>query len=807
MTKNAAVRTVSNGRMSLSFDARTGALLAIRNLETGGTCLNAGRSAASPFAVYHDFHREFDVELRSGYGTNRITPPAKIASSEFSAKRATAEFRGQGSRTRIAYQNPDQPWRAELTVEAGEGKDFVRLRLKVTNVSDQPRAMMAVFPYLHGIRLGDGRKNLMAVNDEAGYIRPLWAKPCCDYRHPEAGGIHGCGMQVSMQWGCAFDEASGDALGFIVEDPDFRNKEIAYDKPSIQVRYFPPRMLESGQSAEFPAVRLMAYRGDWKPTAQAYRKWFTRSFDLPPLPKWFRNIDSHRGAWSFKPGQQIEQPPEAITALGNFMESFEDLPSIYLRQPSELVELCFFSHASMGADVTGRRFAHMDGDNTVRADLGGTAAMREGVRRLHAMGYRFTLYVEGYIINDDADIVTKGEARQWAVTNRDGTNQGLYSQARCLHMCPGSAGWQEHLARTCAALVRETGADGIRLDSLGGYFFPCFNPAHHHESPFDYNRWLGELLAKVGRAVREVNPDCLLMTETASEIIRPHFHGSLSQAVNEAQVTASRDVPTMRVAMPEYGIILHNPHGPVSASLAGFPGGSVSWPASGKFAETERRWRMARFPVGHVLRWGDAAYDNPPSDRADVTTRRFGGQGMDVVVGARHRYPRGKNLSGYYVRNTDIDIRRDPVRFSATVDGLPARPTRVYLVDILNRTARTVSGRFARGSATFEVDANWFQLIVLHDRDLPLAIMQEPQPAQSGRTISIDVDLIGPKKGASLRGVLRAQSLGVEKTAVTLPGPVRLAIPTNAPAGMHVLTLEGGGFLGAKCFLKVEGGR
>ena len=48
---------------------------------------------------------------------------------------------------------------------------------------------------LSGLRLGSGDGNLMVVNDQAGYVLPLWA---------HSGGTYGNARYMSMQWGCVF---------------------------------------------------------------------------------------------------------------------------------------------------------------------------------------------------------------------------------------------------------------------------------------------------------------------------------------------------------------------------------------------------------------------------------------------------------------------------------------------------------------------------------------------------------------------------------------------------------------------------
>jgi hypothetical protein len=779
----------SNKNISFAFDSKTGRLADIRNRKTGNSCLKKTQGAGNPFAIYYDFHREYEL---SGYpnGTDLLPGPSEVTRKGFSPDSSeTVKIKRKGDTLLITYN--EGPWQAELTIFLEE--QFSRWHLKVKNISKQPCRMMGVFPFLNGLRLGNGKKNMMVVNDEAGYVRPLWIAGS-----KERGGIYGQGCFMSMQWGCMFDEETKDALGFIVEDNDLRNKEILYEKPAVQVRYFPPVTLKPGETFDFPPVRILVYTGDWKPTAMQYHQWFTKNFKIAKPPAWVGKIDSHRGRWVFKQNQNLPWPKKNVEGVANFMPSFAGLPAMYLREPADIFEIAFFSRAGMGEKVSGKRFAHTDGDNTVREDLGGTRAMRKGLRGIHKLGYRLTLYIEGYIVNDDADIVLSGKARDWVVMNKDGTNNGVYTQHRCLHMCPGSVGWQDHLAKTCAELVRRTGADGIRLDSLGAHFFPCYNPQHHHESPWDFNRWICQLLDKVARAVHKVNPECFLTTEMGADFFSQYFHGCLAQYFNDARVAVSRDVPPMRVALPEYTVILHSPHGPVSASLAGYPGGSVYWNAPNPFPQYEQNWRTARFPVADVLRWGNAAHDNPQTDRNDVACRRFSSPGREVVIGARYQYPKAKT-GGYLEKNANIGIKKDRVTFDLQLKNMPAKPRRVYLVDILNRTARKISGR----GGQFQINCNWFMLIILYDHDQPLARMDIATPGAPGKEFLLNIELLGTKADRPIQAHLTAPSLNLNKT-ITIPGPVRLPLGKNVPPGKHLVTLEAKGVLGARDFMKVE---
>ena len=90
---------------------------------------------------------------------------------------------------------------------------------------------------------------------------------------------------------------------------------------------------------------------------------------------------------------------------------------------------------------------HTDGWNTVRSDLGGAASLRQGVEKLHRMGRKITLYIEGLIVPTDSELFEHiPSAKQWIIHNPDGSNNGPYTKSSWYHMCPGSADWQDHVA-------------------------------------------------------------------------------------------------------------------------------------------------------------------------------------------------------------------------------------------------------------------------------------------------------------------------------------------------------------------------
>ena len=814
MDPDSGVVTIENGSAAFSFDRGSGALVSVRNRVTGNEYLQGTAERGNVFAVYYDFTGEFEVTGAERESPHAATLPAAITDSVFEPFQAgTPRFARGGSgdaRTlTVEYDSDDAaaPLRASLGVGLGPDADSSIWSLALTNTGAAPVTCMCSFPLLSGLRLGSGDGNLMVVNDQAGYVLPLWA---------HSGGTYGNARYMSMQWGCVFDERSRDAFGFIVRDADIRNKQIRYLEPSIEVSYFPPFSIPPGETVTFPEVEIMVYTGDWKRAAQRYRHWFSGSVGSVRHADWARRIDGHGAGWFEKRGQSH---PEGYPHVMLPLDRFEDLPELYHAVPVDCQEYAFHCSRSQPAEITGKRMLWTDADNVIRGDLGGAPALREGIRRIHELGYHFTFYVEGYLCPGDAEIVRRQGAREWAVMNRDGSNFGAYTTegenlgCGLLHLCTGCAEWQEHLARTAARLVRETGADGVRLDSLGFYGFPCYHPGHRHESPFDYNRWLQQMLRKVAAAVRKENPDCLLTTEGGADFFGRHFDGALTQQFIPRRVAVSRDVSPMRIAVPEYLVLWHVTSGPVAASLSGYPGGSASTiSTSPRFMELDRKWRCARYPVADVIRWGDAMHDNPTADRPDVTCRRFSAENMDVIVGARPRFrsdwEQGTDPADSIRRgvamNAEVDLMPDRVSCRVTVETPGRRPESAVLFDVERQRVTEVEVFADDRTATFEVDCNWFMAVLGYGESAPVAVMDLPARRPRGAVAAGTVSLLGGAAPQSCTGMLSAPSLGWRAPRqVTVPGTFELAIPETAASGFHRIQLVSADFLGCERFLEV----
>ncbi len=756
--------SLQNDQCRIAFDRANGALRGIANLPLNDECLKEGKSDGMPFRIYLDFTKEYEL------GDN----PAAISRTTLqpSTCRLTSVQPEDGALT-LEYEGHALAMRLRVALEERTGVSEWTLRIR--NTGTEPRQILPCFPCLSGVRLGpDASGNLATVMNQAGMIGPAW-------KHH--GGVVGNGFQMSMQWHAICDPATRSALALIIMDPDARAKQLALEQPDISLRYFPPVTLAPGAAIDLPPVKLLVYSGNWRPAARAYRAWYDNAFKHATPPAWFDDM----AAWD---GRHFKKAGPGIKADygGQFvLDSFRELPGAVLRAPVDNIEYAFFSRGSM---LYGK---HTDGDNIIREDLGGPEAMRDGIAGVRRLGLRTTLYIEGYIVHEESDLAKSGKAERWSVMHKDGGIEGSYTGQGFLHMCPGCVEWQDHLASTAARLLRETGADGVRLDSLGFYFLPCYNPAHGHETPFGCNEWMKQLLAKVQDAALAVNPDALLTTEGPVDWYGEWFHGALTQVY-------PRDLPLMRLAVAPYRPCVYAPAGPVWGSISGLAGGRTCWEED--LEDLEANWLCARFPVHKALIMGDVTDKDPEASDPEIVTRAFNGDGYWVVVAVR---PACQDPFAWPApTSTGLSAQRK--EYTVSLDDLPWPTFEASLCDIETLAWKPLELEREGDSVRMRLNSNW-ALIVLSPADGPPIIDVAPLPtAAPGDRVTLRLSTVAGdrQEGDPLSVSLSAPGLTIEPATATVPGESAVKVPPDALPGFYSVTVSGRQVLGAKRFLRVK---
>lgn len=677
---------LENEYLLLEFHEKSGGLIRLFNKQSKREllCSNSDK-CASPFVIWNDFTENYRF---ADY--KKPMEPSCFCKNEFVPD--NAEFKLSNGALEISYRLSDS-LTAYVTVTLDEVSS--RWQLSIKNEGNKKATLLPAFPCLDNIALPDSGR-MLGVN-QTGAVDKIWAYP---------GGVYGNAADQSCQLGCLFDDEA--CLGFYIEDSSFIGKEIVYRKPSVQVRWFPEKTLNPGETLTLPTAVIIAYKGSWKKTAKAYGDWFRSKFELPDVPDWLRKTLSYRGAWFEKEGK----PNSSINgALGKALNSFREMPVHYTETQTDINEYAFYCKLSAAEETRdeiccGAIHWHTDGVNEIREDLGGIDALKEGVAKVHAMGKKVMLYVEGLIVPRESELFKRNpDAKNWIYNNIDGGNDGLYTQEGFVHMCCGCEEWQNHLAKTCARLVKETDVDGIRLDSFSYYHWPCYNPKHNHKNPFDSNLWMQELLRKVSSAVKEVKSDAILATEAAIDFNRLYMNMALDQYLDNDRIEYGvEDCSVFRVLFPDYYIPRIN-GGPVMESLQLLPDGCGELRLPENEKKRAAHWREARKWMGDIYTEGYIPDSNPTSSRKDTQCRIILSENEALIIAARINFDKI-----YGGESSNAGLMKDFYRSEITAE-LPFAPDSTEVFDIEKGEVIGFDGAISGTTVTWNTCSNWCCLL------------------------------------------------------------------------------------------------
>ncbi len=229
-------------------------------------------------------------------------------------------------------------------------------------------------------------------------------------------------------------------------------------------------------------------------------------------PDWARNTPGWYIPSTVSAGACMLDFP-LITFLSSLIKHFRDLPSL-LDQARSLGTSTLYLVDWFEGKPGARPFNYWEnkGDYVPRLDLGGGAALKEGISALHAQGGRVILYVEGFIINKDSNVGMMYGA-QWSIIGPSGPPEQPYPGT--WKPCPGAEGWLAYVEGV-ARRIGGYGADGIFFDSQGFQEgWKCMSRQHGHRpgDPEVFNNGCANLLRRARAALREGNPEAILITE------------------------------------------------------------------------------------------------------------------------------------------------------------------------------------------------------------------------------------------------------------------------------------------------------
>lgn len=443
--------------------------------------------------------------------------------------------------------------------------EALRMGFQVTNRGEKPVDFKLAFPHFSGL----------AVSDE----------PADDYYFfPWGGGIfsnapavvrRGYGDHEAIyQVMDLFSPQRGAGLAVWCTDDDGRHKVLALRKhipgrqelggdaartpttpeylwtncleavPGTGMTYeYLRRTRKPGESFAAKEVALQAHAGDWHAAMKTYADWCHRVWKFRPYPSRLGPVlNMIAVGWGKSPIFQdgkyrtdyVKPQSDCLelmswwewSPLGPFGIPFDQLQEKLGEATYKRWTSYFVKDPTTGQMMFNNNPGDYDGYNQ---RWGGLPALREAIQTYQKMGVLTTLYTDPL----RADYNTKW-GRQWGqrfnVLKADGKPQTNYE---AWNPCLDVAEYRQWVAEAMARVMRETGADGIRLDEYGHRGSACFSKLHEHTfadwGTTEWQRCIAESTRLVRQAMDGVKPDSVLTTEHPGyDYLMPFMEGCIT---------------------------------------------------------------------------------------------------------------------------------------------------------------------------------------------------------------------------------------------------------------------------------------
>jgi len=442
--------------------------------------------------------------------------------------------------------------------------DSLRMGVTVTNRRDQASDFKLACPHLAGLAISD--------------------QPADDfYFFPWGGGViadvpailrRGYGDHEALyQVMDIFSPARGAGLAIACTDQDGRHKVLALRKfvpgqpevngdmantptaeeykwtnslpttPGIGVAYeYLRRTRKPGESFAAKDVAISAHAGDWHAAVKAYADWCHRVWKFRPYPSRLDTvINMLTPGWGqdilFRDGKYIQDfPPQCDCA--ELMSWWEWSPlgpkSVPLEEyAKKMGEDSYKNWQSyfVKDPVTGRlMFNNNPGDyDGYNARFGGLPTLRDAIHRYQKAGHLVTLYTDPLRVDDNTKCGRQW-GKLWGVVQPDGKYRNDYDAWR---MCHDVAEYRRWVADAMGRVLRETDADGIRLDEYGHCGSACFSTLHEHtfaeKGTTEWMRSIAETTKLVRESMDKVKPASVLTTEHPGyDFLMPFIEGCIT---------------------------------------------------------------------------------------------------------------------------------------------------------------------------------------------------------------------------------------------------------------------------------------
>ncbi len=391
---------------------------------------------------------------------------------------------------------PDRP-HLRAILGAAIDEEGLRLSLSVANLGDEAVGLKVAFPHLAGVRVSEAPHGDYYFYPWGGGI--IADRPA----HIRAGyGDHAAYYPID-----SLDRVPGTSLacGYML------------------------RTRQAGATFSPPDAVISAHPGDRHGPMARYSRWAHRVWRFRPYPSrmtpvvnWLSVGTRLNNTVLFRDGAYrndlVNPRMDALelwcrwewSELGPWRTPMEKLPEVIGEAEYERMQRYLVEDPVTGALMYPLNRGDYDGYNR---RWGGLPALREAIRGYRDAGALLTLYTDPLLACDTTRL-GQAHGREWGVGGPHGEHRKDYHSWR---MCIDVAEYRRYVAETMERVLRETGADGIRLDEYGHHGYVCFSDVHQHTfaepGTKEWMRALAESCRSVREGVDRVDPRSVLTTE------------------------------------------------------------------------------------------------------------------------------------------------------------------------------------------------------------------------------------------------------------------------------------------------------
>jgi alpha-galactosidase len=281
----------------------------------------------------------------------------------------------------------------------------------------------------------------------------------------------------------------GEAIGHVETVPLILSIPVHTEtdgRTQASVRLEPKTVLQPGETYSTPLTFLALYKGDFYEPLRLYSRALAAQGVKSAIPV-NADYEANWCGW----GYQLEFKPAQIVG------TIPKLKKLGLKW------------ATLDAGWFNNR-----GDWRPRPDIG-EDGIRKMVDAFHKEGIHLTLWWVPIVAEDGegkdildgrpyklSDVVR--DHPDWLIQDKNGKHAKLTSGFGGL--CPAIPEVQQYYRQLTERFVRDWGFDGHKLD-FSFSVPPCYNPKHHHRSPEDSTRAMGEIYSIIFQTTRALKPE------------------------------------------------------------------------------------------------------------------------------------------------------------------------------------------------------------------------------------------------------------------------------------------------------------